>query len=73
MKVKNVVRGLMREYDLEEINIIADDKVIFSGTQEQYYPKDVDMILYKKEIENTEVKKRLMFTSGGHYKAFIFI
>lgn len=70
MKVKNVIKGLCKEYALEEINIISDEKVIYSGTLNGWTATDIDMILYKKEIENMEVVKRLMF---NHRKAFIFV
>ena len=34
MKVKNVIRGLQREYNIQEINIISqtESKVYYSGT-----------------------------------------
>ena len=70
MKVKNVIRGLMKEYVLKEINIITDDRVAFSGNYENWATPDLSMILYKKEIENSEVKKRMIHNNS---KAFIFI
>ena len=36
MKVKNVIRGLLREYALEEINIITPNRVVFSGRYDQW-------------------------------------
>lgn len=72
MKVKNVIRGLQREYDLQEINIIsqAESKVYYSGTVDGWKATSVDLILLKREIENSEVVDRIMFNSR---KAFIFI
>lgn len=70
MKVKNVLKGICREYALEEITIMTDEKVIYSGTLEGWNGTSVDMILYKKEVENMEVVKRLMF---NRRKAFIFV
>lgn len=70
MKVKNVISGLLKEYDLQEITIIDSDKVIYSGTPGYWKATDVGMILYKKEIESREVIRRLMFNGR---KAFIFI
>ena len=70
MKVKNVLKGLCKEYDLEEITIMTDEKVIYSGTLEGWNATSVDMILYKKEVENMEVVKRMMF---NRRKAFIFV
>lgn len=55
MKVKNVINGMTKYYALDEINIITPSKVIFSGKYEQWKATDVDMILYKKVVENSEV------------------
>ena len=72
MKVKNVIRGLQREYDLQEINIISqtESKVYYSGTVDGWKATSVDLILLKREIENSEVDDRIMFNNR---KAFIFI
>lgn len=69
-KVKNVIKGLANQYGLKEINIISDEKVIYSGTLDGWKATDADMILYKKEIENAEVQKKLIF---NHRKAFLFV
>ena len=70
MKVKNVIKGLLKEYALEEINIITPSKIAFSGRYEQWKATSVDMIFHKKAIENCEVINRMMFNNR---KAFIFI
>ena len=72
MKVKNVIKGLLREYKLEEITIIQldENKVIYSGGVDGWRATDVDMILYKREVENMEVNNRIMF---NHRKAFLFV
>lgn len=70
MKVKNVIKGLEKQYALEEITIITPSKVVFSGKMEQWKATSVDMILYKKAVENSEVDNRMMFNNR---KAFIFI
>ena len=72
MKVKNVLKGLLQQYKLEEINIITldDDRVVYSGTVDGWKATEVEMILYKREVENREVSKRLVFNNR---KAFIFI
>lgn len=70
MKVKNVLNGLKKQFDIQEVNILNDEKVIFSGSINQWTATSVDMILYKREVENSEVKKRMLF---NHRKVFIFI
>ena len=70
MKVKNVIKGLLQKYELEEINIIEPNKVVYSGTVDGWKATSVDMMLYKKQIENQEVDHRIIFNNR---KAFIFI
>lgn len=70
MKVKKVLAGLQKEYELEEINIISPTKVIYSGTLTGWKATEVDMILYKKQVENLEVLDRMMF---NRRKVFLFV
>lgn len=70
MKLKNVLRALFGRYDLEEVNIIGNSKVIFSGAPDDWRETEVAMILYKKELENAEVVNKMIFNDR---KAFIFV
>lgn len=70
MKVKNVIKGLLRKYTLEEINILTPERVVFSGDYLKWKETSVDMILYKKAVENCEVINHMMFNNR---KAFLFI
>lgn len=70
MKVKNVLKGLLKEYDLEEINIITPSKVVFSGRYDHWKMTSLDLIWLKKKIDESEVVNRMIF---NHRKAFIFI
>lgn len=70
MTVKNVIKGLMQKYELEELNIIEPDKVIYSGSVDGWKETAVDMVLYKKKIESSEVAHKIIFNNR---KAFIFI
>jgi len=70
MKVKDVLKGLQSKYDLQEINIIEPDRVIYSGTLDGWKATSVDMILYKKKIESQEVEHKIIFNNR---KAFLFI
>lgn len=69
MKLKRVLAGLKSQMDIKEIHVLSDEKVIFSGSIEQWTATSVDMILYKREVENTEVKKRMTYRG----KVFLFI
>ena len=70
MKVKNVINGYKNQFNIEEVNIISSDKVIYSGSIEGWILTDIDMILYKKQVENMEVIKNMLF---NHRKIFIFV
>lgn len=71
MKVKNVIKGTCNHYNIEELNIIADEKVIYSGTPEGWHKTtDIYMALYIKAVDNMEVTKKLIFHDR---KAFIFV
>ena len=70
MKVKNVIKGLMQKYDLQEINIIEPNRVIYSGSVDGWRESSIDMVIFKKKIENAEVAHKIIF---NHRKAFIFI
>lgn len=71
-KVKNVIKGFMRKWDIEELTIIEDEKekVTFSGDIERFlYPSEL-MRLEADRIKNAEVKRILEFNGR---KLFIFI
>ena len=70
MKVKNVINGLMKQYDLQEVNIITPNEVIYSGTVDGWKAASVDMQILKQKIDDAEVSERMMFNNR---KAFIFI
>ena len=69
MKLKNVLSGLQRQKRIVQLHVLSDEKVIFSGSMEKWKATSVDMILYKREVEAMEVKKRLDF----HDEVFIFV
>ena len=70
MKVKNVIKGLKTRYNLEEINVISSERVIYSGPLNKWVETEPCMIVFKREIENKEVTKSLMFNGR---KAFLFV
>lgn len=70
MKVKNVIKGLMNRYDLEEITIVDSDRICFSGNIDNWRTPDKDMVFYKRDIMEREVITKLVHRNR---KAFIFI
>lgn len=71
-KVKNVIKGFMSKWDIEELTIIEDEKeqVTFSGDIENFlYPSEL-VWLVADRIRNAEVKRILAFNER---KLFIFI
>lgn len=72
MTVKNVIRGIRREYDPQELNIISLDEgtVYFSGDPAGWDDAEGYLLRLKTEIDRAPVLNRIMF---NHRKAFIFI
>ena len=69
MKVKNVIKGLAKQYNIEAVRIITPERVLFSGDFSQWAATSIDMIHFKKQVENLEVINRIMFNNR---EAFIF-
>lgn len=71
-KVKNVIKGFMSKWDIEELTIIEDEKekVTFSGDIERFLYTSELMRLEADRIKNAEVKRILEFNGR---KLFIFI
>lgn len=70
MKVKNVLKGLSQQYDLEEITIIDSDRICYSGTMDNWKTPDKDMIFYKRQIMESDAIAKLVHCNK---KAFVFI
>ncbi len=71
MTVKNVLNGLKEKYTLMEINILTDEKVVFSGTVDQWNTViDPYLLEEKRKILAVTIKKRMMFNGR---KVFLFI
>lgn len=70
MKVKNVIKGYKTKFNIEEINVISSEKIIYSGSMNGWDMTDVDMISYKKQVENMDVVKSMMFNNR---KLFLFV
>lgn len=71
-KVKNVIKGFMSKWDIEELTIIEDEKeqVTFSGDIEEFlYPSELTWLVADR-LRNAEVKRILAFNER---KLFIFI
>ena len=71
-KVKNVIKGFMSKWDIEELTIIEDEKeqVTFSGKIENFLNPDELMKEEADRLKNSEVKRILEFNKS---KLFIFI
>ena len=71
MLLKNVLKGLKKEFDIELLTIIKGHKVCFSGALEKFEGiESIDMYEYKKELLNSEVVARDNISNTNH---FIFI
>jgi hypothetical protein len=73
-KVKNILKGYERQFDIEEITIFdTDGQVIYSGSYENFMnTKEEDKILWEewKRILNSDCEKCVPF---NHSKLFIFL
>lgn len=69
-KVKNVIRGYCSRDDIEDLTIISDKTIEFSGDIKKYlYPCDI-MSDYKRKLDNAEVKRAENTCNG---RLFLFI
>ena len=72
MTVKNVLKGLARQYDLEALRILTPTRVLFSGPVERWEATASEqpcMLPFKRQVEAMQVANRIMF----HDEAFIFV
>lgn len=69
-KVKNVIKGYCARNDIEDLTIISDDCIEFSGDIKNYLHPCEIMKEHKKEIDNKCVKRAENTCNG---RLFIFI
>ena len=69
-KVKNVIKGHCSREDYNELTIISNEAIEYSGSLEGYLKPIELMREFKKELDNKEVKRVETTLSG---KLFIFI
>ena len=70
MLLKNVLKGLKKEYEIEQLTIIRNHKIQFSGELKIFEEANNDMCEFANELLNSEVIAR---DSLGNTKHFIFI
>lgn len=71
-RVKNVLKGFMSKYEIEEITIINDreNTVVYSGKTENFIHPVESMKEYAEEIKNDYVHRAI---NHNNVKLFIFI
>ena len=71
-KVKNVIKGCVSEYGVEEMMIQnKDSKIIFWGTLEAFYKPGV-MEERRKNVENSEVLEKRIWNNKKLYLVIDF-
>ena len=73
MKLRNVISGMRRYYKFEELTIIDTNRVLFSGTLDQWDrsgASDIGMHTLKRETEERDVLRRFVHNNR---KAFLFV
>ena len=70
-KLKNVIKGCMKQYEIEEITVICGYKPLYSGSFSGFYSNcDVSMVAYRNELLEREVIEKSIL---GNKKLFVFI
>ena len=70
-KLKNIIKGCLQQYDIEEITVISDYKPLYSGSFRDFYTNcDIDMVIYRNELLEKEVIEKSIM---NHRKLFVFI
>lgn len=69
--LKNVIKGCMKQYDIEEITIIRGYKPLFSGTYQAFFSEcDITMFRYREELLKSEVVEKTVLNNR---KLFAFL
>jgi hypothetical protein len=72
-KVKNIIKGNLSKYDIEEITIFENDIALYSGDINKFNnmnKADIHLYSEKIRIDNSNVEKCIKFNNK---KLFIFI
>lgn len=70
-KLKNVIKGCIKQYDLESITIICGYKALYSGPIDKFYSNcDIGMVVYRNELLEKEVIEKSLLNNN---KLFIFL
>lgn len=70
-KLKNVIKGCIQQYDLEEITVICGYKPLYSGSFNGFYSNcDINMVVYRNELLEREVIEKALMSNK---KLFVFI
>ena len=70
-KVKNVIKGCMGRYDIEEITIISGYTPLYSGSFSGFYSNcDIQMVTYRNQLLEKEVIEKSVLNNR---KLFLFI
>ena len=70
-KLKNIIKGCIKQHELEEITIIRGYKPLYSGSFDRFYKNcDIDMIRYRNELLEKKVIEKAVL---GNRKLFVFL
>lgn len=68
--VNDILSRLAKEHSIDQVSIISDERVLYSGSIKAITSLATDMMLYKAEFENYTVIK---FMKYNNRKAFVFV
>lgn len=70
-KFKNVIKGCMKQYELEEITVICGYEPLYSGSFSGFYSNcDINMVVYRNELLEKEVIEKSILKNK---KLFVFV
>lgn len=70
-KLKNVIKGCIKQYELEEITVICGYKPLYSGSFSGFYSNcDISMVVYRNELLEKEVIEKSILNNK---KLFVFL
>lgn len=70
-KLKNVIKGCMKQYDLDEITVICGYEPLYSGSFQDFYNNcDASMVMYRNSLLGKKVIAKSILSNR---KLFVFL
>ena len=70
MKLKNILKGYLTQYDIEEITIFREDKVLFSGKLKSFQTPKGSLLTFQQEIETPKLLNALNSDAKNYFSSY---